>query len=84
LYPAEIYALYVLPGCQSKGIGRSLVQTAADWLRQQGYQRMIIYVLRDNHPARGFYEAIGGTLVRERLWDIRGIKMPEVGYGYDL
>jgi GNAT superfamily N-acetyltransferase len=83
-YSAEIYALYVLPGRQGKGTGRALLQVARDWLRNQGHKRMVIYTLRDNHPARRFYEAVGGTLVRERMWDIHGEKMPEVGYGFDL
>lgn len=83
-FSAEISALYVLPDDQGKGIGRALVYAAADWLRRQGHGNMIIYVLRDNFPARGFYEAVGGRLARERMWDIQGISMPEVGYGYNL
>jgi hypothetical protein len=61
-----------------------MVNAASAWLRKQGHLQMIIYVLRDNHSARGFYEAIGGTLARERLFDVRGSLLPEVGYGYAL
>jgi ribosomal protein S18 acetylase RimI-like enzyme len=83
-YDAEIYALYVLPEHQGQGIGRALVQAAMDWLIGQGLTRMLIYVLRENRPARRFYEAVGGSAVREKTVEIRGAMMVEVGYGYDL
>lgn len=83
-YPAELYALYVLPGYQGLGAGRKLVSHVVEWLRTRGYERMLIYVLRDNHAARKFYEALGGKIVREKIGDIRGVLLPEVGYGYDL
>jgi GNAT superfamily N-acetyltransferase len=83
-YPAELYALYVLPERQGRGLGQALVKTAAAWLLAQGYERMVIYVLRDNHPARRFYEAIGGTAAREKQVEIGGAPLAEVGYGYKL
>lgn len=83
-YKAELYALYVLPDYQGAGVGKKLVYCAVEWLRAQGYERMLIYVLRDNQPARKFYEALGGVIAREKMGDIRGVLMPELGYGYDL
>jgi len=83
-YSGELYALYVLPEFQGRGIGRRLVQAAADFLKGQNHQRMVIYVLRDNLPSRKFYEAIGGKAVREKMADIRGVLLPEVGYGYEI
>ena len=83
-YSGELYAIYVLQAYQGQGVGRALVSAAVDWLRQNGHQSMLIWVLRDNHPARRFYEALGGKAVRERSIDIGGAPLPEVGYGYDL
>lgn len=83
-FPAELYALYILPEYQGRGIGRSLVREAAGWLTGKGYQTMIIYVLRENEPARKFYEAIGGRMVRELTRDVLGLTLSEVGYGYTL
>jgi len=83
-YSGELYAIYVLQAYQGKGVGRTLVQAAVDWLRQRGYGSMVIWVLRDNQPARRFYEALGGKAVRERSIEIGGAQLPEVGYGYDL
>jgi hypothetical protein len=36
--------------------------------------------LAANTPARGFYEAIGGRLVGERLFDEDSVLLPEVVY----
>lgn len=83
-YSGELYAIYVLQAYQGKGVGRMLVQAAVDWLRQRGYGSMVIWVLRDNQPARRFYEVLGGKAVRERMIEIGGAQLPEVGYGYDL
>ncbi len=80
----EIYALYVLPDYQGQGIGRSMVQAAARWLAGQGFGRMLIFVLRDNAPARKFYKAIGGVMERERVREIEGFRAAEVGYGFRL
>lgn len=86
VHPAggEIYALYVLPAEQGHGIGRALLSTAAADLSERGFKRMMIWVLRDNHPARRFYEAQGGKLADERTFSIRGQDLPEVAYAYDL
>jgi ribosomal protein S18 acetylase RimI-like enzyme len=83
-YPGEIYALYILPEYQRQKIGQSLVHAATGWLKNRGFATMIIYVLRDNHPSRRFYEALGGTAVREKKQEIGGMLLVEVGYGYRL
>lgn len=82
-YPGEIYALYVLPEFQGQGAGKRLVWNAACWLENCSFTHLLIYVLRDNMPARHFYEVIGGTPVREVNRDVAGHSMVEVGYGYN-
>jgi ribosomal protein S18 acetylase RimI-like enzyme len=83
-YSGELYAIYVLQAYQGLGVGRALVQHAVEWLIQNDRHSMLIWVLRDNHNARRFYEALGGKAVRERSIIIGGVSLPEVGYGYDL
>jgi GNAT superfamily N-acetyltransferase len=83
-YSGELYAIYVLQAYQGQGVGRTLVRAAVEALRQHGHQSMLIWVLRDNQPARRFYEALGGKAVRERSIEIGGAPLPEVAYGYDL
>ena len=83
-YDGELYAIYVLPAMQHRGVGQALARAGMDWLRAHGFHKMLIWVLRDNLPARRFYEQIGGAPVHERLIEIGGADLPELGYGVDL
>ena len=42
----------------------------------------MLWVLRDN-PSRGFYEALGGRVVGEKMQEIGGVAVVEVAYGWD-
>ncbi len=83
-YSGELYAIYVLPQYQGRGLGKALLRAAAGWLVQHGHRRMLLWVLKDNAPARAFYAAQGGQLVRQRTIEIGSANLPEVGYGYEL
>ena len=83
-YKGELYALYVLPQYQGRGMGRALLQAGAAWLRQRGFSNMLIWVLKDNQAGRAFYAALGGRPVREMPIAIGGTLLQEVGYGYEL
>lgn len=81
-YSGELYAIYVHPAHHGKGIGRALLTHIARWLHTAGYGDMLIWVLRDNHQARRFYEAVGGQPVAERTIQMGGVNLPEIGYGW--
>jgi hypothetical protein len=81
VYRGEIYALYVSPAYQRRGIGRRLVGASARRLLQAGTGNLLVWVLSAN-PSRQFYERLGGQLVREREIEIGGVSLPEVGYGW--
>ena len=70
-----VYALYVSTNHQGQGLGRRLVQAVAAALAQKGMTALQIGCLAANAPARGFYAAIGGRLVSERLFDEEGIML---------
>lgn len=57
---AEITTLYVLRRAHGYGLGRRLVSDLARVFQARGAQSLMITVLRDNIPARGFYEHLGG------------------------
>jgi ribosomal protein S18 acetylase RimI-like enzyme len=57
---AEITLLYVLRASHGRGVGRELLTRTARALAEQGAASLIISVLRENHPARRFYEHLGG------------------------
>ncbi len=75
-----VYALYISTRRQGQGLGRRLVQAVAADLAHKGMTKLQIGCLAANAPARGFYEAIGGRLVSERLFDEDGVMLPEVVY----
>ncbi|MBM3491082.1 MAG: GNAT family N-acetyltransferase [Alphaproteobacteria bacterium] len=76
---AEIFTLYLLRQQQGLGLGRRLVAAAAESLLADGQARAIVWVLFDN-PARGFYEALGGQLGRQRTYQMGSAKLPAVSY----
>jgi GNAT superfamily N-acetyltransferase len=81
-YSGELYAIYVLREAQGHGHGRQLVQAVVGGLRELGLTDMIVWVLRDNVPARRFYERLGGTYVREQPITIGSSLLQEVSYGW--
>lgn len=58
---AEITTLYVLRRAQGYGLGGELVRGLARVFAANGATSLMISVLRDNVPARGFYEHLGGV-----------------------
>jgi ribosomal protein S18 acetylase RimI-like enzyme len=81
-YEGEIYAIYILDEFQRRGHGRELVRAVVAGLREMGLDDMIIWVLRDNQPARRFYERLGGTFVRAQPITIGSATLEEVSYGW--
>jgi GNAT superfamily N-acetyltransferase len=80
----ELYAIYLVPEAQGRGWGRALVIAVAEGLLARGITSMVVWALRANHRARGFYERLGGTYLRERLLDFgAGFDVVEVGYGWE-
>jgi ribosomal protein S18 acetylase RimI-like enzyme len=79
----EVYVLYILPEHARHGIGRQLVQIAATHLADHGLRALVIGCLAANTPARCFYEAMGGRVIAERMFDQDGTPLPEVVYGWN-
>jgi ribosomal protein S18 acetylase RimI-like enzyme len=59
---AEISTLYVLRAAQGVGLGRALFTAAARVMAARGASALVLWVLRDNLKARGFYERLGGVV----------------------
>lgn len=57
---AEITTLYVLQRAQGTGLGRELFTASARVMAARGADALVLWVLRDNLNARGFYERLGG------------------------
>jgi GNAT superfamily N-acetyltransferase len=81
-YKGELYAIYVLDDFQRRGYGHQLVRAVVAGLKKMGLDDMIIWVLRDNAPARQFYERLGGVYVRAQAITIGSATLEEVSYGW--
>lgn len=81
-FAGHVYAIHVLPEHKGLGIGRSLMSTAAEQLVDHGIESLLVWVLTENHPARNFYEKLGGELARTQQITVGGQTVDEVGYGW--
>jgi GNAT superfamily N-acetyltransferase len=77
----EVYAIYVMPDCWARGIGRNLLAHAERDLVSFGYNQAILWCLAANERARKFYEQTGwqpdgATVTRT----IGGVEVEEVRY----
>ena len=80
---AEVSTLYVVRAAQGRGLGARLLKDAARALRAQGAVSLMISVLRDNTPARRFYEHLGGVAEPVRLEPGPGGGLyNEIAYGW--
>jgi ribosomal protein S18 acetylase RimI-like enzyme len=82
-FTGEVYAIYVLPKDQGRGIGRALLRAAAEELLDRGLSSMLIWVLRENAPSRRFYERMGGVHIRDEERELEGTRIIESGYGWE-
>lgn len=78
-----ISTFYVLPDHQRFGAGRALITWAVDAMRARGARSMELHVMRDNHPARAFYERMGWRDTgQQESHDRGGIPIVELIYRY--
>ncbi len=54
-----VYLLYILPEYWGCGVGKALMQAALSDLREMEMDEAVLWVLRDNHRPRRFYEGLG-------------------------
>ena len=59
--------VFVEPEHRGKGLGKALLQALAAICVERGYGRFEWHVLDWNEPSIRFYEALGGTVMREWL-----------------
>lgn len=81
-FDGEIGAIYLLRAYQGTGAGRALMGELARALTGAGQSAVSLWVLRENAQARGFYEALGGEVLDERVDDGPDGAIVEVAYGW--
>jgi ribosomal protein S18 acetylase RimI-like enzyme len=77
---AEVQTLYVRLAAQRRGLGRRLLVAAANVFADMGARSLMISTLRDNLPARRFYEHLGGKAESPRREPGPGGLLYEVSY----
>lgn len=80
-FDGEVFAIYLLPAVQRRGLGRALIRAAARELQALNMGSLLLWVLADN-PACHFYAALGGELVDETTIRLGGAELREVAYGW--
>ncbi|MGI8688732.1 MAG: GNAT family N-acetyltransferase [Thermomicrobiales bacterium] len=81
-YRGELYVLHVRPDAQGKGVGRALMRAVAERLATEEITTLLVWMLRENHPARRFYTALGGQFLREQPALFEGMLLMDAGYGW--
>lgn len=78
----ELGAIYVLPELHGRGIGGRLLEEGLARFRR--VERCVIWVVRENYEARGFYEACGFRAVGEGAWSLPGLELVELQMALEL
>jgi ribosomal protein S18 acetylase RimI-like enzyme len=81
-FDAELYAIYLLADYQRRGYGFDLVRELAKIFAERNLRSMMLWVFKENAPARAFYESMGGVISGEQVTEIGGKLYPEVAYGW--
>ena len=55
----EIWGIYLNPKFWRKGIGTKLANWTMNNLKRSGFEKVVLWVFKDNLPSRKFYESIG-------------------------
>jgi len=80
---AEIYAIYLLDQVKRRRLGRALMAGLFGHFVRQGFASAGLWVLKDNAPARRFYETLGGQAGPEQELELRGQRVTEIVYRFE-
>jgi GNAT superfamily N-acetyltransferase len=74
--------LHVRPHLKGLGIGSALFRASHQWVTDVArHMSMHLWVLEENHAARGFYDHQGGSVQGRQLIEVvAGIFLPELRY----
>lgn len=78
----EVQTLYVLDDWRDRGIGRELLHTSAEYLKDKGCRSAFLWVLRAN-GSRWFYQRLGGRPGMHSETSVGGVTVPQTAYVWD-
>ncbi|HSD89394.1 MAG TPA: GNAT family N-acetyltransferase [Kofleriaceae bacterium] len=79
----EVYAIYLVQHAKRHGLGQEMFERVMAWFSRQDMHSMIVWVLDNNHHARGFYEALGGRATTTVQSRVGGFPVTELAYLWD-
>ncbi len=82
-YAGEIFELYLAPEFQGLGFGRRLFEAALQDLNEHGYASTVVWALADNNRALGFYDKMGGKIVRQTQEHFGKETLARVAFAFD-
>ncbi|MBD3363526.1 GNAT family N-acetyltransferase [Candidatus Dojkabacteria bacterium] len=81
----EIWSIYVDQNHMNQGIGTKLMKRAVVFLKKEGYQRAILWVLKDNLKTSVWYEKLGWMIEgKQKIFKKANFQLKEVRYYRDL
>ena len=81
----EVYQVYVVPGCERRGIGSSLLKHVVRDLRDHGFERADFWAVSANVSARAYAEKQGwSTDGATRFEDCGGTQVEQIRYSFAL
>lgn len=85
VWGALIDNLHIHPGMKGSGIGRALMVRGMAWIAEQRTKSPAhLWAFEANHPARAFYEHLGGKAVERKLQTSHGaFELPEIRYAWN-
>jgi GNAT superfamily N-acetyltransferase len=81
-YEAELYAIYLLPEYQGRGVGHALFRRVVDALVGSGKRSLCLLALEVS-PYKSFYEKMGGRVIEHRPKEIEGVAFDVSVYGWE-
>lgn len=81
VYTGELYAIYVHPSHQKRGIGSMLFRSVIKRCKESGVQSMLLWVLSES-PYRRFYDRHGGHILESKLFAMEGFEARITAYGW--
>ena len=81
-FESELYAIYLLPQFQGKGIGRNLFQKCVKILKTKNSKSMCLQALSVS-PYRNFYKNLGGKIVSKSKHKLADEEFETILYGWN-
>ena len=81
-YEAELFAIYLVPEYQRRGVGGELFKRVINALVRRGKRSMYLEALEVS-PYRSFYEQMGGQVIERRETEIEGEMFNLLVYGWE-